>query len=517
MQKIPIHKIQKLTVNKGDDVALVVEKIIDADAKEVVLNIPRFSKLAESLSNFHLIKREAGLLKKKIIIESVDDKIIELAGVAGLDSWNPILSRTKRQFADIVSNRKSREETEESNILKRKLVESVRERPIAGQGKRARRSRVRRAVWSTAAVIVVAGLVWLAAVTLPRADITLAMTRTDWTYNDAVVAQKLAAVDPKAATVPSQIFTEKQTMQLSYPASGKKSVAQKATGQVTVYNAYSSDPQPLVATTRLVAPDGKIFRLAKSVTVPGAKIVEGSIIPSTLAVDVVADQAGADYNIGPVSHFTIPGFKGSPKYSAFYAESGSPMTGGYVGLVAYPTDADLAKAKSDVAAKMKDVIRQKITAQIPADFKIIDGASSFSVLKQNVVAEPSGAGMFMIATDAQMTAIAFREADVLKMLTGKLEKDRGSDYGIRNFTLTYGVGRADFTGGKVSFPVNFKATIARNIDVDALREQVRGKSEADLRQIVYSIPSIQTIHVSLWPFWVHSVPKNPDKISITVD
>ena len=512
--KIQIHKIKKIPVNKSDEVALVVEKIIDADAKEVVLNIPRFSKLADSLANFHLIRREAGLLKKKIIIESVDDKVIELAGVAGLDSWNPILSRTKRQFTDIVSSRQTKAESDEDDILKKKLVESVGRKPT--KSKKPASLRKRLLFVGIFLMILIGGFV-LANRVLPRAEINLTMVKIDWSYNDAVIAQKLASMDYRTATVPAQIFTEKQTFQYSYPASGKKSVEQKATGRVTIYNAYSSDPQPLVATTRLLAPDGKIFRLTKSVVVPGAKIVEGNIIPSTLAADVIADQAGAEYNIGPVSHFTIPGFKGTPKYSAFYADSKVPMAGGYIGVVAYPTDSDLVKAKSDITTKSQDSLTQKLSSQIPEGYKMVEGSSKFTLLKHNVIAEPNGNGTFIISSDAQISAVAFREADVLAMLTSKMEKDQGQDYEIKTSSIVYGSGRADFTAGRISFPVTFKAVTAKKVDAASLSEQIRGKSEADLRRIIYGIPSIQTTRVSLWPFWVKSVPGNEAKISITVD
>ncbi|MBI2025139.1 MAG: hypothetical protein HYT03_03585 [Candidatus Harrisonbacteria bacterium] len=110
MQKGNSRKIQKLTVGRTDEVALVVEKIIDSEAGEVIMNIPRFSRLADSLANFHLIAREAKLLRKKIVIESVDDKIIELAGLAGLESLNPFLTRSRKQFYDIVSATQDKEE-----------------------------------------------------------------------------------------------------------------------------------------------------------------------------------------------------------------------------------------------------------------------------------------------------------------------------------------------------------------------------------------------------------------------
>ena len=101
-----------------------------------------------------------------------------------------------------------------------------------------------------------------------------------------------------------------------------------------------------------MSPDGKIFLLTKNITVPAAKISEGKIIPSSIDTDVVAEKAGADYNIAPVKLFTIPGFKGGPKYNAFYGESKDSMAEGFVGEIAYPTPADITSATQ----KIKDTL-----------------------------------------------------------------------------------------------------------------------------------------------------------------
>src|SRR3989344_3917354 len=92
---------EKITVNKRDEAAEVVEKIIDSTADEIILSVPRFSKLTDSLSNFHLIRREAELLRKKVIIESVDDKAIELASLSKLESVNPFFTKSRRGISDI--------------------------------------------------------------------------------------------------------------------------------------------------------------------------------------------------------------------------------------------------------------------------------------------------------------------------------------------------------------------------------------------------------------------------------
>jgi len=517
--KAKVHKIKKIIIGKSDEVAPVVEKIIDADAKEVVLSIPRFSRLAESLANFHLIKREAEVLKKKIVVESVDDKVVELAGIAGLEAFNPILSRSRRQFSDIVSTRHTQEVSAEREIKTRKLVESVDRHPSSRFGSLAKKpkGKTKRLAVGLGAAAALFLAAFVANATLPKADINIVREKSPWAYKDSVKANKLGMVEAFSASVPAQVFTAKKTLQLSFSASGKKFVERKAGGIVTVYNAYSSDPQPLVATTRFLAPDGKIFRLSKSIIVPGAKIIEGKIIPSTLDVAVIADQAGADYNIGPVNYFSIPGFKGSPKYQAFYGESKLPMSGGFIGEVAFPTDQDIKSAKAEVAKKVEDGLRRELDGQIPDDFKIIDGASEFVLMDQKVVTEVDSSNNFSVVADARLTTIAFKESEVLLMLGEKMRREKGEEYEFKTTNISYGQARADFKSGKLSFPVDLTSEIARRVNAEDLKEKVRGQSESDLRAVIYSLPNLQSVTVKLWPFWVNRVPNNDGKISITVD
>lgn len=103
------------------------------------------------------------------------------------------------------------------------------------------------------------------------------------------------------------------------------------------------------------------------------------------------------------------------------------------------------------------------------------------------------------------------------MLTQKIQKDKGPDYEVKSYTLGYGSPRSDFAAGKLSFPVNFKAVVAQRIDVDELRRQVKGKSESELKTVIYALPELKSAAFSLWPFWVKSVPQNEAKISIAVD
>ena len=194
-------------------------------------------------------------------------------------------------------------------------------------------------------MIIIAGGAYAALEILPKAEIKITAKKTAWNFNNSVSASKNSGdIDLANKQIPANFFLEKKNVSLLYPATGKKNVEKKSRGEITIYNAYSSQSQSLVANTRFESPDGKIFRIENKITVPGAKVENGKIIPAGIKMNVVADKVGAEYNIGPAK-FTIPGFKGAPKYDGFYARSESQMAGGFVGELVYPTDDEIKTAK----------------------------------------------------------------------------------------------------------------------------------------------------------------------------
>ena len=90
-------------------------------------------------------------------------------------------------------------------------------------------------------------------------------------------------------------------------ATGQERISEKATGQVVIYNNYSTVSQKLIATTRLESKAGKIYRLVETITVPGQKTVAGKVTPGAVETKIIADVAGGGYN-NPLTDFTLPGF-----------------------------------------------------------------------------------------------------------------------------------------------------------------------------------------------------------------
>ena len=360
--------------------------------------------------------------------------------------------------------------------------------------------------------------VYLAIEFLPKAEIKIITEKSEWNYVDSVTADKnLTKIDTAQKQVPAEIFSVRKNFNFSFPATDKKLVEQKARGKITIYNAYSSDSQILVANTRFSTPDGKIFRLEQRIVVPAAKIVEGKIISSSIEARVIADQAGPQYNIGPVSHFSIPGFQGTAKYQGFYASSQEPTTGGFIGEKAFPTEDDIKKAEEKATKNLKDYIDSFLSLQIPPEFKIIDGSKQFNVIKEEINKEVDEKGNFTVFLEGESLNIAFRESDLKDLLENIAKEDRGVNFRIKSYKLEYGVGRPDFRQGRISFAINFQGVFEEPIDIESFKQKVLNKNEKELKTLVSTLPNIQKVTISFWPFWVKRVPNDLKRVKMTID
>jgi len=365
--------------------------------------------------------------------------------------------------------------------------------------------------------IVIAGLVFY--LVLPKAEILISAKKEQIPFDFMILADKnLSQIDTAANKIPAQLMKLEDKDTQEFPATGQRQLNEKAKGTITIYNAYSSSPQALVETTRFLSQEGKIFRLTKSVTIPGAKIEEGKIVASSIDVEVEADQPGKEYNIGP-SNFSIPGFQGSPKYAAFYGKSKSSMSGGSTENIKILTQDDFNKAKDKVWDGLRQKIQTELAVQISADLKILDGAVAIAMSEAKSSVEIGGkAETFTLVVTGTAKALVFSEADVSKLLANNLSAQLGGNKEITSQTpLNYKDIKIDIEKGQMNFRLAGLQEAVWKINEDEIKKVVAGKQQSEVRDILSQRPEIKEAQFSLWPFWARSIPKQIDKIKITVD
>lgn len=325
---------------------------------------------------------------------------------------------------------------------------------------------------------------------------------------------------PGERELPVRVMEHGEEVSVTVQASGEPSSSgQKSQGAVTIYNEYGTEPQSLVATTRLETPDGKIFRITKGVTVPGMTEQGGTTKPGAVEVTVVADQTGSSYDIGPTT-FTIPGFKGNPKYGKFYAKSTSAMTGGSVGGgegAATVTEADIRKAAAVAEEEFRRRLEEKVLAAsgegeryVPESFGIITEGNpvhpetGFATVSFEYCATYSGKA-FLFSEDA------LREKATAIIEAGTSFQER---YSVQDITLEYLDEPADYDAGR--FPIHVRATalFVAGIDQGGLRNDLLGKRMNDVRSVLDEHPEVDRVEIS-WPLPT-ALPRKVRQLEIRV-
>jgi len=523
--------MKKIIVDKAEGIAEVIDHILNEPDKEVTIVVPKESLLIKSVSNFRLLKREADSAGRAVTIESVDDTALAFAKDAGLSSGHPLWSPMKGSgsgVSDITApstNADARTEPKKDEPAASR--EEKMEKPRShdedsyedddedSSGRKLFSPRVFAFVGVIVAVIVIG--FYVVGAFFNHADVTIDFKKTPWSFENNFVADKAASgINGATSVIPAQIFTADKNITQMFPASASADSSVKAQGTITIFNTYSTASQDLVATTRFVTPDGKIFRITQDVTVPGAKSANGTLTPSSINVPIIADQGGTSYNIGPVAHLSIPGFQGSPKFNGFYGAITASTTGGFVGKHAVPTAADIASAKTKTTQVLQSSLQGGFSGTYPNNFKILDGATSIQVAKLTVNTTTDANGNFSVFGEATLSAIGFDES-ALKTYLLSLAQNQEQNSVFNALDLSYTNVKSNFAKGQVTFSLSAQGMLEPAFSADAFTTSILGKSISDARTTIATLPNLADGKISVWPFWLWSIPSSAGKVHVTAN
>lgn len=334
------------------------------------------------------------------------------------------------------------------------------------------------------------------------------------------LTKKMLPIDENNLVIPLEYFELSRNISQTFKTTEVKNIESKAKGVIRIYNAYNSSSQTLVATTRFMSPDGKIFRLIDKVVVPGAKIENGKIIPSYIDAEVVADKPGESYNIGPTK-FTIPGFQGTPRYETFYGESLKPMTGGYIGETKIVGQSDVNKAKQKILDIAFVSLNEELKSKIPPTAVVLDDAKQL-ILVESTTTPKIGekADEFELSAKVVLKSLVFDENDIKKLfeILARQENSQLNDKELFKYSFNYGAPRVDFSDKKLlSFPVLAKLTFRDKVNEAEFKNQLSGKSTKELEDFFRQYKTIEKVDIFIWPSFLKFMPLNNDRIQVMVD
>lgn len=528
----------------NEEITSVIDHLINSEESEMVFVAPIGAQILQSLINLRLLKREADNLNKKIIIITQDEMGQKLARKAGLElsavpeksdshvDFQVALTATPHRKIKVVSDnppmvfdiKKGRYPygiSPEGRQIHpfhppHQEVEKI-ERTL--KPPQSKLLPFKFLTLFASAIIGISLLIFLF-FTLPKAEIIL-QSKLEPVNNNLTVKidSNIKSDDYGRNIIAGQLIKLEKNTSREFGATGERQLNEKASGKIIIYNAYSSAPQTLVATTRFLSESGKIFRIVKTIIVPGAKIEEGKIISSSMEAEVVADEPGESFNIAP-ANFTIPGFQGTPKYKAFYAKSEEAMKGGAVGKAKVISSEDVEKAKETMAKLLRESVRAQIKKDTPAGYKLFD----FAIVEKSLIFSVSPeigspAEKFNVNLKMVLEGILFAEEGAQKLVIMNISNQLPSNQEFidKSLFIDYKLIDIDFNAGIIDLSLSFSGNARAKLDLELIRKQIAGKKREKIQEMLSIVPGVASVKIKLWPFWVKSAPKDLNKIKIGVD
>jgi hypothetical protein len=288
---------------------------------------------------------------------------------------------------------------------------------------------------------------------------------------------------------------------------GQQEVPGIARGTVTIKN-DSSSSQQLVRTTRLLTPDGTLFRIDKAVVVPAGKSLE---------VPAYADQPGKSGDIGP-STFTIPGLP-AERQKVVYAVSTEPFVGG-VSVKAVVSQEALDQAGAAMRAELVDQIKGVLREEAGTVFD----AEAFKeevVSEQYSVRPGEEASSFEITMSVRVVGVFYDQRNLEEIAIRQLYErlTQGSQFlDESGFSLKAEIDRYDVSTEAASLQVKVSGrSIASSTSAALAPERFVGMTEEQVQNLLMSEGVAEDVTVEISPSFIKTIPRFQDHVYVKIE
>ncbi len=293
-------------------------------------------------------------------------------------------------------------------------------------------------------------------------------------------------------------------LEKTYLASGEEYLGEEVSGKVKIVNNYNRS-QSLVATTRLLSPDNKQYRIKSAVTIPAGASAE---------VEIYSDKIDREMAIGP-TRFTIPGLWVGLQ-DKIYAESSEAFVYEQK-MQKYVKASDIQLAKSEI----HDLILEKaknlktLRSQDKTIYKILEPYE----LDLDVDAGDK-VDSFDMKVKADVVIISLSEEEVKNLASTKLKVLVPDDKELTEFnpdSLSYVLENYDDDTDVATIKVTFSGQMILKKDAKIInKENLVSLKAPQIRTYLKDYPEIGQYDLKFYPSFVDRAPRLVDRIEIKI-
>lgn len=535
-------------IDTEDDITAIIGKVKAAEQHIVALVPPKRIGAIQSAVNLKLVHRAAEQAGKRLVIISNNGALMALAGSVGIPVAKSLQSRPEiaeipalniddgddvidgDNFVEPLSGNKKAEDAALNAVMTDDVTAASTDGDSSNNNQRTKRggsasrgkthipnfNKFRKKLFIILGlVILLVGFIVWATVFAPHATVTVTARASSSALSTQVKLGTSLTTSLTDGTIKAILKTSTKSVSIPFTATGKKDEGTRATGTVTFSNSENSTSATLPAGYKVSSSSGATYITEGSVTVPGATLSHGKVIPGTASVTVIATANGSSYNGATGSASTDGTVDGATFTTA--------TSGGTDKTVTIVQQGDIDNVSGDIVSQSdSDAAKKALESQLGSSYIVLD--TSFRTDTSAVTASPAvgaeaadskgtlaGTLTFSIVAVPRSEVGTFLDAYYAQQIDGKSDQ-KVYDNGLSGVSLT-NISALDNSDYSANITANGK--IGPKIDDDALKQIVKGKKSGEIQSDIEQTNGVDSVDVKLSPFWVTTAPNDTSKIQIS--
>ena len=292
-----------------------------------------------------------------------------------------------------------------------------------------------------------------------------------------------------------------------YRATGEEILGHEITGQVILINNTSED-RPLVATTRLLSPDGKLFRLKNNVVIPAN---------GQMRSEIYTDEPSPEMAVAPGS-FTIPGLWAGLQEKVYAKNDIVFVYNKQIKRIV--KQGDLDRATEDLKNTLFSEAEDKLGQNYKGFDQVILEIDEASLKTEISVVAGEETGEFKVVMSAKVKLVAFSLVAVEQLAEKKLLASLLSDKNISSLDkekMDFSLIEADFEKSEANIEVSFVGyVISKKADNLLDKKKIVGLNEAQINDYLKGLDKFSSFKLKFWPLFIKKAPVLVDRIKVVV-
>ena len=294
----------------------------------------------------------------------------------------------------------------------------------------------------------------------------------------------------------------------TYFSSGQKEVGSEIVGTVEVINDRNVT-QTLVATTRLLSPNDKLFRIEERLDIPPGESRE---------VEIYTEDPGPDMAIGP-TQFTIPGLWAGLQ-DKVYARNKEAFS--YeMQVQKFVEKEDIEKALTDIKYSLKKKIENDLKDQYKKEDGLIFNLDENSVEIDMEVEVGEEREEFPVKASAQARLVVFNSKKIKDLAEKKLYVILPQNKKLTSFNknnLSYSLDNFLAEEKKATVKVSFNGVMVTKEDAEVIdRSKITGLNQEQLKAYLDTLDQFSGYKVDFTPSFMKTVPRLEDSNRIKIN